>query len=251
MTASGRPKVYIVGAGPGAPDLLTVRAMQLLQQADVVLYDSLVPESLVEAYSSSRGQWINVRTLGPRQTQCADHRQEAINAEMIRHAGLGRIVVRLKGGDPFIFARSTDEMRALRRAGIEYEIVPGVTAAQAAACAAHIPLTSRTSASSVTFATGHPAREKSGPAVNWKLAAEADTLVLYMSVAQLAVNAGRLMEAGRDPTTPVAVISRATLPGERRITGTLADIAEKAKSQGIQSPAIVIIGEVVREHKDL
>jgi uroporphyrin-III C-methyltransferase len=243
-------KVYIVGAGPGAADLLTVRAARLLERADVVIYDYLVDEVLIKEYARPDAEWIDARQLTPPQTGWADLKQAAINAELVRHAREGKVVVRLKGGDPFIFARSAEEMAALREAGVAYEIVPGVTAAQAAACAAGIPLTSRAMASSVVFVTGHAAREKLGPPVDWMEMAKADTIVLYMSVTQLEHNARELIAAGRAPDTPAAVISRASLPGERQVTGSLADIADKIKAEGIASPAIVIIGDVVKEHRD-
>lgn len=244
-------KVYIVGAGPGAPDLLTVRVARLLERADVVIYDYLVDEALISKYARSDAEWIDARQLTPPQTGWADLKQAAINAELVRHAREGKVVVRLKGGDPFIFARSAEEMAALRDAGVPFEVIPGVTAAQAAACAAGIPLTSREAASSVVFVTGHAAREKLGPPIDWAEMAKADTIVLYMSMTQLEHNARELIAAGRAPDTPAAVISRVSLPGERQCIGTLAGIADIIKDEGITSPAIVIIGDVVKEHENM
>lgn len=243
------PKVYIVGAGPGAPDLLTIRAARLLEKADVVIYDYLVDESLIKAFKIGNAKWIDARQITPPQAGWADQKQDAINAELIRYAREHKIVVRLKGGDPFIFARSSEEMEALRHEGIAFEVVPGVTAAQAASCAAGIPLTSRVSASSVIFATGHAARDKLGPQIDWNEMAKADTLVLYMSVSQMEHNAQQLIAAGRAPDTPVAVVCNASLTDERKILGTLSGIADLIREESIQSPAIVIIGEVVKEHE--
>jgi len=234
---SPRGEVYLIGAGPGDPDLITVRALQLLQQADVVLYDKLVGEEILErSRRDARRIFVGKEAGGCRTAQ------ERINQLLIEHAGRGLRVARLKGGDPFVFGRGGEEMAELVRAGIPVTVVPGITAGLAAAAAAGIPLTQRTLAQSVTFATGHFA---SDDALNWDaLARPRQTVVFYMGVAQLEHIAARLRAAGAPAERPAAIIERASLPGQRVMRATLGTLCRRARSEGVSAPALLIVGEV-------
>jgi len=234
-------EVYLIGAGPGDPDLLTLRALQLLQQADVVLYDRLVPAGVLErARREARRIFVGKsHGDGAERTQ-----QEDIHQLMVRFAREGLKVARLKGGDPFIFGRGGEEVEELARHGIPYLVVPGITAALAAAAAAGIPLTRRELAQSVTFVTGHNATE-SGP-LDWRLLAQAhQTVVFYMGVGRLEPIVAHLRAAGAADTLPAALVERATLPGQRVLRGTLATIADLGNRAGVSPPALLIVGEVV------
>jgi uroporphyrin-III C-methyltransferase len=242
------PKVYFVGAGPGAADLITLRAQKILKIADVIIYDYLIEADEFKTHSRPDAEWISAYDILPRQENWSDLKQEKINKLMIEMARSGQCVVRLKSGDPFIFSRASEEMKALKENNVKFEIIPGVTSAQAAACETGIPLTSRKSASSVTFVTGHAASKKLGPDVDWKVLAGAGTLVLYMGISQIKNNCASLINAGKAPDTPVLIASNVSRPTCKCIRGTLADIADRADKADIKSPAIIIIGESVNEH---
>ncbi len=234
-------KVYLVGAGPGDPGLFTVKGVRCLEKADVVLYDYLVHKKLLN-YVQEKADIIYVGKKAGNHTL----EQEKINTLMIEKAKEGKIVVRLKGGDPFIFGRGAEEALELAKNNIPFEIIPGITAAIAVSAYAGIPLTYREFNSTLTFVTGHedPFKEKS--AIHWKeLAATTGTLVIFMGVKNLAVIAKTLIEYGKSAETPVAVVYHGTFPDQKTVTGTLGNIALCAEKEKIKSPALVIIGEVV------
>lgn len=231
-------KVYLVGAGPGDPGLLTVRGAELLHRVEVIVYDQLVNPALLEQ-ASPLAQRIFVGKQAGR--HCIA--QAEINGELIRYARMGRDVVRLKGGDPFVFGRGGEEAEALADAGIPFEIVPGVSSAVAAPAYAGIPLTHRKLASSFAVVTGHEAR-KSQDSVDWsKLATAVDTLVILMGLTNLPVIVPKLIAHGRAPETPVAVIRHGSTIAQEIVMGTLADIVEK--SAHVQPPALIVVGDVV------
>lgn len=231
--------VAIVGAGPGDPDLLTLKALAALQSADVVVYDRLVgPEVLDRARRDAERIYVG-KAKG-------DHAagQAEINGLLLDQARAGKRVVRLKGGDPFIFGRGGEEVEFLRRHGIAVELVPGITAATASAASAGIPLTHRGLASAVTLVTGHGAEGE--PEVDWAaLAGSHHTLAIYMGLTTAGRVAERLIAAGRAPATPVAVVSRATLPDQRIETGRLGELERLVRDRAIEGPALILIGEVV------
>ncbi len=231
--------VWLVGAGPGAADLLTLRGKAVLEQAEVVIYDSLAGKDLLQ-HCSPQAKLIFV---GKRAGQ-HHATQTQINELLVRHALAGRRVVRLKGGDPGVFGRVAEELAVLHAASIPWEIVPGVTAACAAAAAAGISLTQRGVASAAIFATGHECDDKDTPALDWEhLARPGHTLCLYMSTRTLEPLARRLLAAGRTPDTPVLIVSHASLPAQTIRHGTLAEAATLAAAvQG--SPSLIIIGDV-------
>jgi uroporphyrinogen III methyltransferase/synthase len=239
--------VYLVGAGPGDPGLLTVRALELIRRADVILYDRLAPpEALGHAPPAAELIYVG------KEEGAASAGQEEITRLLVEHARAGRTVVRLKGGDPFVFGRGGEEAQALRDAGIEYEVVPGVTAGVASPAYAGIPVTHRDTASAVAFITGHEDPSKPGSALDWRaLAAFPGTLVVYMGVARLAQIVERLRAAGRDPDEPAAVIERGSTPSQRVATGTLATIAERAQEAGIRPPALAVLGPVAALREQL
>lgn len=236
-TARSNGIVYLVGAGPGDPGLITLRGLEVLQQAEVVVYDRLVNRSLL-ALASPEAEWINV---GKR----PDHHpipQSEINALLIQYAAAGKRVVRLKGGDPFVFGRGGEEAQALVTAGYRFEIIPGVTSAIAGPAYAGIPVTHRDMACSAALVTGHRA---DCDAEDWRrMAQAADTLVFLMGVKNLSRIVDQLIEGGRPPETPVALIEQATSPYQKTVTGTLADIV--ARAHEIHPPALIVVGEVVR-----
>lgn len=243
--ASALGEVYLIGAGPGDPDLLTLRALQLLQQADVVLYDRLVPAAVLEhARREARRIFVGKAHDGGSHGRSEGHTpQEDIHELMIRFAREGLKVARLKGGDPFIFGRGGEEAEALAREGVPYLVVPGITAALGAAAGAGIALTQRGLAQSVTLVTGHLLE---GESLDWRaLARPHQTVVFYMGVGKLAPIVARLRAAGAPETLPAALIERATLPGQRVLRATLSQIADLGSSAGISSPALLIVGEVV------
>jgi uroporphyrinogen III methyltransferase/synthase len=243
--AADRPgRVYIVGAGPGDPGLLTLKGKRCLEEADIIVYDYLVNEDIV---AHGRPDAERVRLGKPGSTGRLS--QEAINRLLVRHAGEGKVVVRLKGGDPFIFSRGGEEAEALAGAGVAFEIVPGVTSAIAVPSYAGIPLTHRHMASSVAFVTGHEDSTKESSGIDWKAVAGMGTVVFLMGVSRLSQIVARLVEEGRAPETPVAVIEWGTWPGQRTVTGTLQDIRESAR--GMRRPAVIVVGEVVRLRKRL
>jgi uroporphyrin-III C-methyltransferase/precorrin-2 dehydrogenase/sirohydrochlorin ferrochelatase len=232
----GVGEVYLIGAGPGDPDLLTLRALQLLQQADVVLYDRLVPAAVLER-SRRDAERIFVGKAA------RDHKtQDRINELLVHHARQGQRVARLKGGDPFIFGRGGEEIECLTHHGIPYISVPGITAALGAASYASIPLTHRHLAQSVTFVAGHVLEDES---LDWRsLAGDRRTVVFYMGVAHLEQIVTRLCEWGAKPDHPVAIVERATLPGQRTVRGTLQTIGNIAREAAITAPALLIVGDV-------
>lgn len=230
-------KVFLVGAGPGAPDLLTLRALKLMGRADIVLYDRLVNPDILRHAPHAEHIFVG-KALG------ADSRvrQERIFTLMIGHARLGKTVIRLKGGDPFVFGRGGEEMLKLRSAGIAVEVVPGISSSIYAPQSAMIPVTFRGIASSYGVFAGHPG-DSEGSRVDWVAAARIQTAVFLMGVAKLPVIVGNLLAQGRSPQTPVALIEKASLPGQKVVTGTLADIL--AKSGQVEPPTTIVVGEVV------
>lgn len=232
-------KVYLVGAGPGDPGLLTVRALELLRRADVVIYDYLVnPELLVHVRSGS--ERIFVGKVGhSRQTP-----QSEINSLLIAHARKGQRVVRLKGGDPFLFGRGGEEAQALRSAGIHYEVVPGISSALAVPAYAGIPLTHRGVSSSVAVVTG--ARAGEGMFTEDLKNCNAETLVILMGVAHLRRIVSELVDSGRHKETPVAIIRWGTYEAQRTLMGTLGNIADLVEREGLRAPAVIVVGEVVQ-----
>ena len=241
MSAAGR--VSLVGAGPGDPGLLTVRGRRCLEECDVVIYDNLSnPALLAHTRRDAEIVFTGKHGSGVRLTQ------DEITAVMLDRARAGKWVVRLKGGDPFIFGRGGEEALECVRAGIPFEIVPGVTSAVAAPAYAGIPLTHRDLASTVTFVTGHESdKPVDASGVPWQaLAAQGGTLVLYMSVLQLAENLARLVASGLPPDTPAAAVRWGTTARQQVIHGTAATLADVARARGLRPPAVVVIGEVVR-----
>lgn len=237
--------VYLVGAGPGDPGLLTVRGRELLGSCDDVVYDALVSEELLASAQSDGA--VQRHFVGKRGGDTASTRQQEIETLLVRLARDGRRVVRLKGGDPFVFGRGGEEAQALARAGIRFEIVPGVTAGIAGPAYAGIPVTHRGSATAVTFVTGHEDPERGERGTDWgALARTSATLVLYMGVRTLPDVVRELLAGGRPPETPAAVIERATYPDQRVVTGTLATIADRARQAEVAAPAITVVGDVVR-----
>jgi len=236
-------KVYIVGAGPGNPDLLTVRALGLLRGADVVLHDYLVPGEIL-SLASPRA----VKVCFARRGKTAGHgsalKQAAIHAAMARFAREGKSVVRLKSGDPLVFGRGGEEAEFLAAKGIPFEIVPGITAAVGCAAAAGIPLTHRDRSSSVTLLAGHEADGKGGTAIDWERLPEEGTLAVYMGVARAKEFTQDLMEKARFPAdTPCAVVENGTRPAQRVVRGRLADLSRLVEESGIRSPALLFIGK--------
>jgi uroporphyrinogen III methyltransferase/synthase len=246
MTAR-RGVVYLVGAGPGDPGLMTARSLELVATADLILHDRLIPAgALAGARSDADLVYVGKRAGEPSMEQAE------IERRMVEAAGRGLAVVRLKGGDPFVFGRGGEEAESLRAAGVEFEVVPGVTAGVAAPAYAGIPLTHRDDASAVAFVTGHEDPGKEGSAIDWKaLAAFPGTLVFYMGVKRLAANAAALIAAGRDPEEPAAAIERGAMPGQRTVTGTLGTIAELVERDGLRAPAVVVVGRVASRREAL
>lgn len=238
-------KVYFVGAGPGKPDLITVRGAEVIRQADVVIYDYLVNKQIL-GQMSENAELICCDTLGKQQYS---HRvslsQERINKLIIRKAKEGKRVVRLKNGDPSLFSRLSQELEALIKAHIEFEVVPGVTSASAASCFAGIPLTDRRYASHCAFVTGQEDPSKTRSLIHWKTIAGTGTVVLYMAVNNLAAVVRKMLKNGKRLNTPVAIIQDASLVTQKVLTGTLHDIVARAKKLRVKPPAIIIIGEVV------
>ena len=235
-------KVYLVGAGPREPDLVTVRAVECLKHADVVIYDFLAAPELLKHVRES-AETIYVGKKG------GDHTlsQDKINEVMVARAKQGHTIVRLKGGDPFIFGRGGEEAGVLAEAGIPFEVVPGVTSAVAAPAYAGIPLTHRLYTSSVAFVTGHEDPTKEHSSIDWsKLATGVGTLVFLMGVKNLANIAEKLMAAGRDPKTPVALVRWGTTPQQTTVVGTLDTIVAEVQAAGLKPPATIVVGEVIK-----
>ncbi|WP_338032345.1 uroporphyrinogen-III C-methyltransferase [Desulfobulbus rhabdoformis] len=241
-------KVYLVGAGPGDPGLITLRGKYLLEHAEVVVYDYLanpkllgyVPKDAKLIYAGKKGGGLHAFT------------QQGINQLLIDHAKEGSMVVRLKGGDPFIFGRGAEEIEELVREGIDFEVVPGVTSATAAATYAGIPITHREYTASVAFVTGHEDPTKKSSNISWeKLATGAGTIVVYMGIKTLPSITKKLIEYGRSPDTPVAVVRWASTPQQFSVEGTLATICEVVQKADIKPPALVIVGDVVKLRKTI
>ena len=234
-------KVYLIGAGPGDPELMTVKGMKILGKADVVLYDALVNEDLLSfAPDSSEKIFVGKRAgLHCRQ-------QEEINDLLILKVDEGKCVVRLKGGDPFIFGRGGEELEALRKAGIEIEVVPGITAGIGVPTSLGLPLTHRQDSSSIVFLTGHEDPAKSKERIDWQSVSHIDTIVIYMGVKRLHSIVESLLQYGVSPSKPIAIIFGGTLPEETVITGTLQDIEEQFRDHSIISPGLIVVGSVVR-----
>lgn len=233
--------VYLVGAGPGEPSLITLRGVECLKSADVVVYDYLANEQLLN-HAPESAERVYAGKIGGRLNQG----QDEINAVLIEKGKAGKTVVRLKGGDPFVFGRGGEECEALRAAGIPFEVVPGVTAAFGASAFAGIPLTHRDVAASVAFVTGQEGKDQDESNIDWeRISLGVDTVVFYMGVTTLRRNMQRMMEHGRSPETPVALIHWATTPCQQILVSTLADIADRAEESGFKPPAVTIVGEVV------
>ncbi len=239
--------VYLVGAGPGDPGLLTVRAAELIARADVILHDRLIPaEALTGARADAELIYVGKQGGGPQMPQ------EEIHRLLLEHARAGREVVRLKGGDPFVFGRGGEEALVCVEAGIPFEVVPGITAGVAAPAYAGIPVTHRELASGVAFVTGHEDPSKPETALDWPaLAAFPGTLVFYMGVRSLPRIAEQLVAGGRPADEPVAVVERGTLPGQRVLLATLGDVGERAATEGIRAPAVTLVGPVAALREQL
>jgi uroporphyrinogen III methyltransferase/synthase len=233
--------VYLVGAGPGDPGLITLRGLECLQKAQVVVYDYLANEQLLN-HAPADAERIYAGKIGGRHNQD----QDEINRLLIEKGLGGKIVVRLKGGDPFVFGRGGEECEALALAGIPFEVVPGVTAAVGAAAYAGIPLTHRDFTASVAFVTGQEGKDKNESSIDWdRLSLGNGTVVFYMGITSLRRNMQRMIEHGRNPLTPVALVRWATTAGQQVLIGTISDIADKAEASGFKPPAVTIVGEVV------
>lgn len=243
-------KVYLVGAGPGTPGLITVKGLEILRQADVVIYDYLVDKKILEE-TKEGAELICCDKLGKnRYSDGFIMHQEKINEVIVQKAKEGKSVVRLKNGDPSIFSRLSQELGALVKQRLEFEVVPGVTAASAASSFSGIPLTDRRFASSCVFVTGHEDPRKLQSSINWDKISGCGTIVLYMAVENLPGIVRQLLRTGKNQNTPCAIVQEAGLLTQRVVTGRLKDIAAKVKQQKISPPAIIIIGEVVKLEKD-
>jgi uroporphyrinogen III methyltransferase / synthase len=247
MSQPKKATVFLVGAGPGDPGLLTLKAKACIERGDVIIYDNLANRVFLD-YARGNAELIYVGKEGGKHTLG----QEKINELIVSKAQQGLNVVRLKGGDPFIFGRGGEEAQVLVKAGISFEVVPGVTSAIAVPAYAGIPLTHREHTSTVAFVTGHEDPTKDTSDIAWeKLATGAGTLVFLMGVGNLEKIALRLVEHGRAPETPVAVIRMGTVPEQRTVTGSLKDISEIAEREKIRPPAVIVVGDVVHLRKEL
>ncbi len=243
--AGGRGCVQLVGAGPGDPELLTLRAVRLLAQADVVVYDHLVSPQVL-AFAAPQAE----RLYAGKQLNHHSLPQLEINELLVRLARQGRRVVRLKGGDPFVFGRGGEEAQALAAQGIDFEVVPGITAACGVSSYAGIPLTHRDHAQSCLFVTGHL---KDGSAdLDWAALTRArQTVVIYMGLGALPEICAQLVRHGQSPDMPAAVVQQGTTPDQRVVTGTLSDLEQRVAAAGLVSPCLIIVGEVVRLRDEL
>jgi uroporphyrin-III C-methyltransferase/precorrin-2 dehydrogenase/sirohydrochlorin ferrochelatase len=242
-------EVTLVGAGPGDPELLTLKALRALQDADVILHDRLVPAAILDLARRDAARICVGKAAGN-----IGSTQEEINALLIEHANQGRRVVRLKGGDPFIFGRGGEELQALAAAQINFSVVPGITAATGCAAYAGIPLTHRDHAHSVTFVTGHAQNhgKEPDPEPDWRaLAAPGTTAVFYMGLARLDRIVAKLLEHGASPALPAGIIAQGTTPNQRVVTATLSTIRGAAAAANLESPAVLIVGQVVALHPAL
>jgi uroporphyrinogen III methyltransferase/synthase len=247
MTNKKQGKVYLVGAGPGDPGLLTIKAKVCIENADIVVYDYLANQVFLD-YAGKKAELIYVGKKGGSHTMS----QQDINRLIVDKANKGHNVARLKGGDPFIFGRGGEEAQELIKAGVTFEVVPGITSAIAVPAYAGIPLTHRDHTSTVAFITGHedPTKEKSD--IAWdKLATGAGTLVFLMGVGNLPKISERLMEYGRSPETPIAIIHRGTVSAQKTLVGCLGDIVQRLENETVKPPSIIVVGDVVNLRKDL
>jgi len=239
--------VYLVGAGPGDPGLMTARALELIASADAIYYDRLIPPGALDG-ARDEAELVYVGKAPGKPSVP----QDEIGERLIEAARAGKSVVRLKGGDPFVFGRGGEEGEALRAAGIEFEVAPGITAGVAATAYAGIPVTHRDDASAVAFVTGHEDPEKEESALDWEaLARFPGTLVFYMGVKRLADNAAALIEAGRDANEPAAAVERGTMDGQRTVVATLGTLVEAVEREGVSAPALVVVGRVVERREAL
>lgn len=239
--------VYLVGAGPGDPGLMTARALELIASADAIYHDRLIPPGALDgAREDAELVYVGKAPGAPAVPQ------DEIERRLTEAARAGKSVVRLKGGDPFVFGRGGEEGEALRAAGVEFEVVPGVTAGVAATAYAGIPVTHRDDASAVAFVTGHEDPEKAETALDWEaLARFPGTLVFYMGVKRLAENAAALIEAGRDAGEPAAAVERGTMAGQRTVVAALSTLAEAVEREGIGAPAVIVVGQVAARRESL
>jgi uroporphyrinogen III methyltransferase/synthase len=237
-----RDKVYLVGAGPGDPGLITVKGLECLRKAEVVIYDRLVDDSLLEETSPGADKIYVGKGRG-----CHAMEQKEINLLLIGKAREGKIVVRLKGGDPFVLGRGGEEAEVLAANNIPFEVVPGVSSAYAVPAYAGIPITHRHLASSFTVITGHEDPEKDESSIEWdRISTGSDTLVFLMGMGNLTHIVDKLKQNGRQPSTPVAVISQGTSPQQRTLVSTLENIGSRAQKEGFEPPAVIIVGDVVK-----
>lgn len=239
--------VYLVGAGPGDPGLMTARSLELIGAADAIYYDRLIPPGALDG--AREGAELVFVGKAPGKPSVP---QEEIGERLIEAARAGKSVVRLKGGDPFVFGRGGEEGEALREAGVEFELVPGITAGVAASAYAGIPVTHRDDASAVAFITGHEDPKKEESALDWEaLARFPGTLVFYMGVKRLGDNAAALIAAGRDADEPAAAVERGTMDGQRTIVATLGTLAEAVEREKVKAPALIVVGPVVARRESL
>jgi uroporphyrinogen III methyltransferase / synthase len=263
LDVTARPGVvYLVGAGPGDPGLMTARSLELIASADAIFHDRLIPSGALDG-AREDAELIYVGKAPTKdvpqvrypywpQTRGTSVPQEKTNERLIEAARAGKSVVRLKGGDPFVFGRGGEEGEALRAAGVEFEVVPGVTAGVAASAYAGIPVTHRDDASAVAFVTGHEDPEKAEAALDWEaLARFPGTLVFYMGVKRLGDNAAALIAAGRDADEPAAAVERGTMDGQRTVVATLGTLAEAVEREEIGAPALIVVGPVVQRREAL
>ena len=235
-------KVFIVGAGPGDPKLITLKAVEAIKSSDVVLYDRLVSKKIVAMIPKHAEKLYVGRDVGD------DYKhQDTTNVMMVKFAKKNKNVVRLKGGDPFIFGRGGEEAEFLKKHNVKYEIIPGITSGMGSAVYSGIPLTHRNYASSVVFVTGHEDAKKKEGAVDWKRLAKAvDTIVIMMGLSRLEIISKKLISGGLDKNTPVAVIQNGTTDEHKMIKGTLSNISKKVKEAKVKPPTIIIVGKVVK-----
>jgi uroporphyrin-III C-methyltransferase len=239
-------KVFLVGAGPGDPDLITVKGLRCLQQADVILYDRLVNPELLQ-YAKEDAQLVYCGKLPHYHTM----KQETINHFLVKYAKKGYQVVRLKGGDPFVFGRGGEEAEECAKNDVPFEIVPGITAGIAASAYAGIPVTHRNLSKSFAFITGHQAGDVAAEHQWFHLAKAVDTICIYMGVSQLSSITNQLIQHGKSPQTPIALVQWGTLSDQRTVVGTLETIEARVKNADISNPSMIVIGEVVRLHNRL
>lgn len=240
-------KVYLVGSGPGDLGLLTLKGLELLKKADVIIYDRLVSKTILRQIPSRTKKLYVGKSSGKHSVP-----QDKINELIVKESKLGKKVVRLKGGDPFIFGRGGEEAQSLFRASIPFEVIPGISSASAVPAYAGIPLTHRDYASSAAIVTGHESWAKKGSQVNWEgLAKAVDTIVILMGVSNLESIIKGIKKGGRHEDTPVAIIEDGTTRKQRVTIGKLSDIVEKARKNEVKPPAVIVIGDVVKLRKEL